>query len=273
VGQGGSQVDPSRAYATWQNLSAQGLPLEVTEFGETTGADADQAASLTTAMTLAFGTPQMNGFTIWGFYATPGLFAGSLGSVLYDTNYNITAAGQAYEALRSSWNTDFTSTINADGSVTLPGTAFYGNYSVIIGGKSYPLNFVKGSTSYSLIVPTGDYNMDGKVDAADYVVWRATLGSTTDLRADGDGNGVIGASDYDAWVATFGNVYSNAPGAGSAAAVPEPTSAIFLLAGVTLMCSAATRCGHKPILETGAGSARVSNIANAVAHAPVFGGL
>jgi GH35 family endo-1,4-beta-xylanase len=235
VGQGSSQVDPSRAYATWQNLSAQGLPLEVTEFGETAGADADQAASLTAAMTLAFGTQQINGFTLWGFYATPGLVAASLGSVLYDTNYNITAAGQAYEALRSSWNSDFTSTVNADGSVTLPDTAFYGDYSVIIGGKSYPLSLVKGTSSYSLTLPTGDYNGDGKVDAADYTVWRDSIGSTTDLRADGDGNGAIGAGDYDAWVAMFGNVYSSGAGAGTAVAVPEPTGAVLLLAGIALM--------------------------------------
>ncbi len=30
--------------------------------------------------------------------------------------------------------------------------------------------------------PLGDYNHNGTVDAADYVVWRETLGSTTDLR-------------------------------------------------------------------------------------------
>ena len=42
----------------------------------------------------------------------------------------------------------------------------------------------------------GDYNNDGTVDAADYVVWRDTLGSTTDLRADGNPNLVIDANDY-----------------------------------------------------------------------------
>ncbi len=68
VGTNGSEVDPARAYATWQNLSAQGLPLEVTEFGETGSPSATTATSLTTAMTLAFGTQNMTGFTLWGFY-------------------------------------------------------------------------------------------------------------------------------------------------------------------------------------------------------------
>jgi GH35 family endo-1,4-beta-xylanase len=229
VGQSGSQVDPSRAYATWQNLAAQGLPLEVTEFGETAVSGADEATGLTTAMTLAFGTQQISGFTLWGFYAIPGMFSGSAGSVLYDASYNITPAGQAYEALRSSWTTDYTSTVNGDGSVTLPGTAFYGDYKVTIGGKTYPLSLLKGVTNYSLTIPVGDYNGDGKVDAADYTVWRDTLGSTTDLRADGNGNGSIDAGDYDTWVAKFGNVYSS--GSGTAAAVPEPATTVLLLAG------------------------------------------
>ena len=193
VGQSGSQVDPSRAYATWQNLLAQGLPLETTEFGETNVPGADEAIGLTTAMTLAFGTQNMTGFTLWGFYAIPGMYVGSAGSVLYDADYNITPAGQAYESLLSSWTTDYTSTVNGDGSVTLPGAAFYGDYTVTIGGKSYPLSLLKGVTNYSLTIPVGDYNGDGKVDAADYTVWRDTLGSTTDLRADGNGNGSIDA--------------------------------------------------------------------------------
>ncbi|MEQ8848822.1 hypothetical protein, partial [Botrimarina sp.] len=35
----------------------------------------------------------------------------------------------------------------------------------------------------------GDYNADGVVDGADYTVWRDTLGSTSDLRADGQPDG------------------------------------------------------------------------------------
>ena len=40
----------------------------------------------------------------------------------------------------------------------------------------------------------GDYNFNGVVDAADYIVWRKSLGSTNDLRADGDGNGSVDAN-------------------------------------------------------------------------------
>ena len=52
----------------------------------------------------------------------------------------------------------------------------------------------------------GDYNFNGIVDAADFNVWRDTLNSISDLRADGDGNGVVDAADYQVWVANFGQI-------------------------------------------------------------------
>jgi parallel beta-helix repeat protein len=52
----------------------------------------------------------------------------------------------------------------------------------------------------------GDYNGNGVVDAADYVVWRKMLGAavTPYSGADGDGNGHIGQGDYDVWRGHFG---------------------------------------------------------------------
>jgi hypothetical protein len=74
---------------------------------------------------------------------------------------------------------------------------------------------------------TGDYNADGKVDSADYLVWRKTLGSTTDLRANGANTGasalVIDSADFQVWKSNFGKQAAGS-GAGSQAAVPEPAS-------------------------------------------------
>lgn len=151
VGQDGSEVDPWRSYTTFQNLSTEGLPLEVTEFGETAVSGADEATALTTAMTIAFGTQQMTGFTLWGFYAEPNMYAGSAGSVLYDSNYNLTAAGAAYQALLKSWTTDDMATVGAGGVVTLPGSAFYGEYEVIINGQDYDFEFDPSTGSDVLI--------------------------------------------------------------------------------------------------------------------------
>jgi hypothetical protein len=63
----------------------------------------------------------------------------------------------------------------------------------------------------------GDYNNDGSVDAADYVVWRK--------------NDINGQQGYDDWRTNFGRT----TGSGSAltsAAVPEPTSIALLVAGL-----------------------------------------
>jgi hypothetical protein len=60
------------------------------------------------------------------------------------------------------------------------------------------------------IIPTppnplpGDYNYDGSVDTADYVVWRNALGKNFDHRADHDGDEDVDRADYDFWRAQFG---------------------------------------------------------------------
>jgi hypothetical protein len=74
---------------------------------------------------------------------------------------------------------------------------------------------------------TGDYNSDGKVDAADYTVWRDTLTSATDLRADGNGNLVVDAGDYLEWKNNFGA--AQGAGSGGQAAIPEPATGLLLL--------------------------------------------
>jgi hypothetical protein len=78
----------------------------------------------------------------------------------------------------------------------------------------------------------GDYSGNGIVDATDYSIWRNTLGSTTDLRANGDNTGQsagkIDAADYSIWKTNFGR--HAASGAGSASGVPEPASFALLLA-------------------------------------------
>lgn len=56
--------------------------------------------------------------------------------------------------------------------------------------------------------PLGDYNLDGTVNLADYTVWRDTLGSTEDFRANGNNEGAsedfIDAADFDVWKENFG---------------------------------------------------------------------
>jgi hypothetical protein len=83
----------------------------------------------------------------------------------------------------------------------------------------------------NLVVPDplivqGDYNNDKVVDAADYVVWRKTLGQPVPRGsgADGDGNGVVEPADFTVWQRTFG---TTALGGGSTS-VPEPAAGALL---------------------------------------------
>jgi hypothetical protein len=72
----------------------------------------------------------------------------------------------------------------------------------------------------------GDYNGNGLVDAADYAVWRDSLGEMgSGLSADGNGDQVVDQNDYLVWRSSFGK---SALGSGSVtitvAAVPEPSN-------------------------------------------------
>jgi hypothetical protein len=70
----------------------------------------------------------------------------------------------------------------------------------------------------------GDYNGDGSVDAADYVVWRKNIGSQ---------------EGYDTWRTNFGRTAGAASGALADAAVPEPAS--LALCGILLSLLAMRR--------------------------------
>jgi hypothetical protein len=52
--------------------------------------------------------------------------------------------------------------------------------------------------------PNWDYSGNAQGDAADYVVWRKTLGTSGNSPADGDGDGSVDPDDYDVWTEAFG---------------------------------------------------------------------
>ena len=76
----------------------------------------------------------------------------------------------------------------------------------------------------------GDYNGDGTVDAADYVVWRKNDGTQ---------------SGYDNWRANFGLTAGSGSGASANAAVPEPSTLIVLVVALIGCFIANARQSHK----------------------------
>jgi hypothetical protein len=76
----------------------------------------------------------------------------------------------------------------------------------------------------------GDYNRDGFVDAADYVVWRHARQGDGNLAADGSQNGIIDQADYDVWRTHFGSTAA----AALVSAVPETASWVSFLIALVL---------------------------------------
>lgn len=112
--------------------------------------------------------------------------------------------------------------------------------------RNDPVGEVFFSTSDILVAPAanllaGDYNNDGRVDAADYTTWRNLLGAAAgSLPNDIDG-GVISSAQYARWKANFG------ASAGAAAAAPEPAGlAIAWVAGLSFAWRRGCRLRRMP---------------------------
>jgi Lamin Tail Domain len=173
---------------------------------------------------------------LWGRYAdynseemtgSPRTYANAVTAVTYNT-----VAGQGWPTIlagRSIWLSDLSDDPNEGANWTRAGasgdnTSFQAGpiFEMAIdhpGGDVGSPGFVPGS-----ITPTlpGDYNDDGVVDAADYVVWRASDGSAT---------------GYNTWRTNFGRTSASASAAiSSSGAVPEPaTYLLFIVGGPALL--------------------------------------
>lgn len=95
-------------------------------------------------------------------------------------------------------------------------------------------NYIMPAMSVTTLVLTtllGDYNADGAVTAADYVVWRKSFGSATAL-PNGDNTPGVGMDDLARWRSNFGKATpGSGAGLGELPGVPEPTSPLLLLGG------------------------------------------
>jgi hypothetical protein len=119
------------------------------------------------------------------------------------------------------------------GTITVTST----NQGIPNGTINIPISF--------LVVLPGDYNLDGAVDARDYIVWRknSNIGSgATYSQGDGNRDGAVNVTDYNIWRSHFGQTASGS-GAGMefGSTVPEPSSFVLVLIGICLASRRATR--------------------------------
>ena len=85
----------------------------------------------------------------------------------------------------------------------------------------------------------GDYNQDGALDAADYILWRKYEGTTRPLANDPIG-GTIGPNHYTQWRSRFGQTAGG--GAGSSPSnVPEPASILLAMSCLAILICHARR--------------------------------
>jgi len=92
--------------------------------------------------------------------------------------------------------------------------------------------------------PPGDYNLDGTVNAADYTLWRDTLGqSRAGLAADGNGSGVVDIADYVIWKTNFG---SGASVEAASFAIPEPSTVVLFVIGCLTLFKVSPRTRRRP---------------------------
>jgi hypothetical protein len=138
------------------------------------------------------------------------LFSNADGTILYEPGATVSA---------TFGGTQFNWTISYTGDITWDGNGDTGVVSSISDAGGTDIVLI-GLSSADVGLP-GDFNNDGKVDAADYVVWR---------KSDGTQPG------YDDWRTNFGRI-ADPSAAGQAAAIPEPATFVLCTLALAGLCT------------------------------------
>jgi endonuclease I len=202
-------------------------------------------SSLATSLMRNFGTvttvsaAQGFNFDVFNLTATPGFTANmDFDSVMASGHTSILTTNAAALAGSLSLVGGMGQTFTTAMSTAAVGS-FSATYTLMFSDEDLPGAINKSLTLTLLgqVILAGDYNRDGMVDSADYLVWRKSYGqaATAYDGADGDGSGTIGDEDFAVWQANFGQTAGGGGGVDSGA-VPEPAGlllvAIALLLGV-----------------------------------------
>jgi hypothetical protein len=120
----------------------------------------------------------------------------------------------------------------------LVGNFAFADLPLLSGGLVWGVNRTQNSVALS--VARADFNRNGVVDAADYVLWRKTFNQTgTGLAADGNGDGKVDDIDYQIWRVSYGSIAGTRPASGAlgGATLPEPGAAGLLIVAGALIFS------------------------------------
>jgi hypothetical protein len=96
----------------------------------------------------------------------------------------------------------------------------------------------------------GDYNQNGTVDAADYIVWRKNEGTSKPLPNDPI-DGTIGPAQFDQWRANFGATAGSGAGVSANASVPEPETLAMPMFAAAARCLRRKRAHSKSLSQIG----------------------
>ncbi|WP_425395540.1 endo-1,4-beta-xylanase [Aeoliella sp.] len=233
----GELTGPEQLWEILDRFNELGLEMQVTEFDFETTDEQLQADYTRDFLTAMFAHSGVSDVIHWGFWEGAHWRPDA---ALYRSDWSIKPNGQAYlDLVFGEWWTETDGV--TDGLGEAIARVFKGEYLVTasLGGTDYSLHaeFLTDGDEVTITVPilVGDYNDDGTVNLADYTLWRNTLGSDTELSADGDGSGKVDAADYMLWKQNFG---SSLPSTYYSTAIPEPTTCSLVVAASTvgLLC-------------------------------------
>jgi hypothetical protein len=208
---GTTTIDPSRTLLLSGGALHTGSLLNNGTLSLNSGTFNTGTATLASGSTLSIAIGGPTRFTLYGALVASG--AVSLNGSLVVTLNNFTPAlGSSFDILDGNLSGAFT-------HLQLPGLS---------AGLGWNTSSLYTTGVLSVVTAAGipgDYNGNGVVDAADYVVWRKGL-ATTYVQA-----------DYNVWRAHFGQPPGSGAGTITTSAVPEPTTLVMVILVVLAMCS------------------------------------
>ena len=233
----GTLTGPAQIWEILDDFQELGLDMQITEFDFDTDDETLQAMYTRDFLTAVFAHEGIDDFVMWGFWEGAHW---KPAAAMFRNDWSIKPNGEAFlDLVFNQWWTD--EDVDADALGEALVHAFKGEHEVEVSWGEFSdliaATLTDGGLELEIALPflLGDYNRDGSVDAADYVVWRKSMGNavaTAGMGADGNHNGIIDMGDYDMWRDHLGAVMPS--GAGSAVAVPEPTAFILALIGFVL---------------------------------------